>query len=143
MPNGFGFLFLPLTTHQTKSATKEQGMPGLKHEQLQSYVTQVLEAVMRRDKATLRRYGQQDGFISDRIRQLVWFPSHFLWQRWLIDRPCLLDCEDIEYSLYDDRLGFPDMDERDILTIQQDVRRSFTRFPGHSLSFVESGLTLL
>jgi len=52
-------------------------MPGLKQDQLQSYVTQVLEAVVRRDKAALRLYGQRDGFINDRIRRLVWFPSPF------------------------------------------------------------------
>jgi len=50
-------------------------MPELQHEQLESYLTQVLEAVVKRDKRALRRHGQQDGFINDRIRRLVWFPS--------------------------------------------------------------------
>jgi len=50
-------------------------MSELQHEQLESYLTQVLEAVVKRDKPALRRHGQQDGFINDRIRRLVWFPS--------------------------------------------------------------------
>ena len=49
----------------------------------------------------------------------------------VIARPCLLDCSDDEYTLYEDKeLEFPAVDERDRSTIQQDVRRSFTRFPG-------------
>lgn len=47
---------------------------GLKHEQLEAYLTKVLAAVLAHDKHTLRQCGQQDGFINDRIRQLVWYP---------------------------------------------------------------------
>jgi hypothetical protein len=50
-------------------------MPGLKHDQLESYLTKVLDAVLARDKLTLRHCGQQDGFINDRIRQLVWYKT--------------------------------------------------------------------
>ena len=51
-------------------------------------------------------------------------------------RPCLLQCEESGYTLYtDEELGFPDLDDRDNTTIQQDVRRSFTRFPGQFLQF--------
>jgi len=48
-------------------------------------------------------------------------------------RPSLLQCEQSGYALYfNEGFGFPDLDERDKATIEQDVRRSFTRFPGHS-----------
>ena len=52
----------------------------------------------------------------------------------LIIRPCLLECSDYGYALYSDELDFPELDERDKVTIQQDVRRSFTRFPGNVFS---------
>jgi len=49
----------------------------------------------------------------------------------LITRPSLLDCLEDSYALYEDEESeFPEVDERDRGTIQQDVRRSFTRFPG-------------
>jgi hypothetical protein len=112
-------------------------MPGLQHEQLEAYLTQVIEAVEQRDKTTLRQCGQRDGFVNNRIRRLVWY-SLVLFSSETYVRPCLLDCVDCWYCLYGDEVGFPDLDERDKVTIQQDVRRSFTRVPGIHIAIVPS-----
>jgi hypothetical protein len=46
-------------------------------------------------------------------------------------RPCLLDCANSGYSIYSNEpSAFPELDERDTVTIRQDAQRSFTRFPG-------------
>jgi hypothetical protein len=56
-------------------------------------------------------------------------------------RPVLLDCGGRGDALYDDETGFPSLDDRDKLTIQQDVRRSFTRFPGRTIRSIARELT--
>lgn len=50
-------------------------------------------------------------------------------RRLLIIRASLLECSDDGYALCNDELDFPELDEMDKVTIQQDVRRAFTRFP--------------
>jgi hypothetical protein len=110
-------------------------MPAFDEAQVDKYFSEVLDALVKGDKVTLKRIGQRDGFVNNRIRALVWY-LRFTCSR-LIARPCLLDCSDDGYALYEDKqLDFPDVDERDRSTIQQDVRRSFTRFPGQPVSLV-------
>jgi hypothetical protein len=47
-------------------------MPAFQQAQLEEYLSKVLEAVVQGDKAGLKRYGQQDGFINNKIRKFVW-----------------------------------------------------------------------
>src|SRR5271170_7703965 len=110
-------------------------MPAFDEAQVDKYFSELLDALVRGDKATLKRFGRRDGFVNNRIRALVWY-LRFTCPR-LIARPCLLDCSDHGYALdEDEQLQFPDVDERDRSTIQQDVRRSFTRFRGQPVSLV-------
>lgn len=112
-------------------------MPEFQQAQLEAYLSKALDAVIRGDKAALRRFGQQDGFINNRIRRFVWYVDSAIHVH---SRPCLLDCSDCEYALYKDvPQEFPDLDERDKITLQQDVRRSFTRFPGTSITSLSNG----
>lgn len=48
-------------------------MPEFDKAQVDKYLSQVLDALVRDDKVTLKRFGQQDGFVSNRIRALVWY----------------------------------------------------------------------
>lgn len=117
-----------ISTSSSRGHFHRESMPEFQQAQLDAYLSKVLEAVVRGDKAALRRFGHKDGFINNRIRRFVWY-MHFVIVAH--SRPCLLDCSDCEYAPYSDiPLQFPDLDERDKITIQQDVRRSFTRFPG-------------
>jgi hypothetical protein len=47
-------------------------MPVFQQAQLDEYLSKILEAIVQGDKAALRRHGQQDGFINDKIRKFVW-----------------------------------------------------------------------
>jgi|SRR5277367_1144232 len=110
-------------------------MPAFDQAQVDKYFSEVLEALVKGDKITLKQFGQRDGFVNNKIRAFVWYLP-FTCLR-LITRPCLLDCSEDGYALYEDKqLEFPDVDERDMGTIQQDVRRSFTRFPGQPVCVV-------
>ena len=47
-------------------------MRGFQQKQLELYLDNILDALVRQDKAALKRFGQQNGFVNDRIRRLVW-----------------------------------------------------------------------
>jgi len=47
-------------------------MCGFQQKQLELYLDNILDALVRQDKAALKRFGQQNGFVNDRIRRLVW-----------------------------------------------------------------------
>ena len=48
-------------------------MPAFDQAKLETYISKLLDAVLRGDRSTLRRLGQQDGFVNNNIRRLVWF----------------------------------------------------------------------
>ena len=107
-------------------------MPAFDQAQVDKYFSEVLNAIVKGDKDALKRFGQRFGFKNNKIRALVWCLSSKFSQ--LIARPHLLDCSNDGCALYEDeQLEFPDVDIQDRVTIQQDVRRSFTRFPGSSI----------
>jgi hypothetical protein len=41
--------------------------------ELECYVTDLIDALSRRDKPALRRFGQQEGFLHNSIRRLAWY----------------------------------------------------------------------
>ncbi len=47
-------------------------MPHFEEGRLERYLFQILDAVKRRDRAALKRFGQKDGFVNNYIRRLVW-----------------------------------------------------------------------
>jgi hypothetical protein len=47
-------------------------MPQLEEQHLNEYFSKVLEAVEKGDKDALKRFGQQEGFLSNSIRKLAW-----------------------------------------------------------------------
>ena len=107
-------------------------MPHFEEGRLERYLSQILDALGRGDRVSLRRFGRTDGFVNNHIRKLVWCAARD--SQGADFRPYLLQCEESGYALYaSEEFGFPDLDERDKTTIQQDVRRSFTRFPGQFL----------
>ena len=48
-------------------------MPAFDQAKLETYLSNVLDAVAQGDKTTLRKFGQLDGFVNNHIRKLVWF----------------------------------------------------------------------
>jgi hypothetical protein len=48
-------------------------MPAFDEAQLEKYLSSLLDALSKGDKAALKRFGQQNGFISNRMRKFVWY----------------------------------------------------------------------
>lgn len=48
-------------------------MPEFDKTQVDKYLSQVLDALVKGDKVALKRFGQRDGFVDNRIRTLVWY----------------------------------------------------------------------
>jgi hypothetical protein len=48
-------------------------MPELEETGLETYLTDVLDALVNNDRTKLKLFGQQDGFVDNRIREFVWF----------------------------------------------------------------------
>ena len=48
-------------------------MPEFDKTQVEKYLSQVLDALVKGDKVALKRLGQRDGFVDNRIRTLVWY----------------------------------------------------------------------
>ena len=62
-----------LSTLTTASGFAGPSMPEFDKTQVEKYLSQVLDALAKGDKVALKRFGQQDGFVDNRIRTLVWY----------------------------------------------------------------------
>ena len=52
-------------------------MFGFSERRLETHLSNVVDAVVKGDKASLRQLGQEGGFVHDRIRKLVWYEMNY------------------------------------------------------------------